>query len=109
MRAGTFGSDGMMPMETAVALLEGEARRRALHGREEPVFHQGEEVARVTKYSDNLLMFLLKGLKPEMYRETRRLEPTGASGGPMLTIDEMNDAQLRALLGEDDAPDESKE
>ena len=47
-------------METAVELLEGEARRRALHGREEPVFHQGEERARVPEYSD-----ALKAHKPQ--------------------------------------------
>jgi hypothetical protein len=49
--------------------LELEARRRAAIGVQEPVFHQGMQVALVRKYSDTLLIFLLKAHKPEMYRE----------------------------------------
>lgn len=57
----------------AVELLEQEARRRAVEGttRESGVYHQGQLVATEveTRYSDTLLIFLLKGLKPEKYRE----------------------------------------
>ena len=56
-------------VEIGVEALEDEARRRAYDGVEEPVFHKGEEVARVRKYSDVLLMFLIKAHKPEKYRE----------------------------------------
>lgn len=55
--------------EQAIESLEQEARRRAVHGTEEPVFWKGEQVGGVRKYSDTLLIFLLKGARPERYRE----------------------------------------
>lgn len=54
-----------------------EARRRAVQGVEEPIFYKGEVVKTVQKYSDNLLMFLIKGALPEVYRERYEF-----SGGP---------------------------
>lgn len=53
----------------AADLLEEEARRRAVAGVENPVFHKGEIVGHVTSYSDLLLIFLLKGLRPEKFRD----------------------------------------
>jgi len=61
--------------QAQAAALAAEADRRALHGVEEPVFHRGEVCGFVRKYSDNLLMFRLKALQPEKYRE--RHEVTG--------------------------------
>lgn len=49
--------------------LEMEARRRAVEGVQEPVFHKGEIVGSVTKYSDKLLEVILKAEMPEKYRE----------------------------------------
>jgi len=49
--------------------LEEEARRRAFSGVDEPVFYQGEVCGEVRKYSDTLLIFLLKGRRPDKYRE----------------------------------------
>lgn len=49
--------------------LEAEARRRAVEGVQEPVFHQGVAVGSVTKYSDKLLETILKAEMPEKYRE----------------------------------------
>jgi transposase-like protein len=66
----------------AADVLEDEALRRAALGWEEPVFYQGEQVATVRKYSDTLLIFLLKGIKPEKYRD--RTEHTGPGGFPMV-------------------------
>lgn len=57
--------------------LEDEARRRAYEGWEEPVWHQGEQCGTVRKFSDTLLIFLLKGLKPETYRERQSVELSG--------------------------------
>lgn len=68
-------------IEEAGDLLELEARRRAVSGVKEPVFYQGEECGYVRKYSDTLLIFLLKGAKPEKYRE--RFEHTGKDGKPI--------------------------
>lgn len=62
--------------ETAGETLEAEARRRAESGWDEPVFGKlpgkdtgSGQVGVVRKYSDTLLIFLLKGAKPEKYRE----------------------------------------
>lgn len=49
--------------------LEEEAIRRARDGIERPVFQGGLQVGMTTEYSDQLLMFLLKGMRPEKYRE----------------------------------------
>lgn len=55
--------------DAATEALEREARRRALDGREDPVYFNGQQVGTVRKYSDLLLMFLLKAKRPEVYRE----------------------------------------
>lgn len=56
-------------MNIKTEVLEQEAQRRAYHGVEEPVFHRGQVVGHTRKYSDLLLIFLLKARKPEVYRE----------------------------------------
>lgn len=63
--------------------LESEAQRRAVQGVKEPVFYQGEVIGHKVKYSDNLLMFLLKGKEPEQYRDNAKVEVTGDGGGPI--------------------------
>ena len=78
--------------EEAADALEGEARRRAADGVEEPVFYRGEVCGTVRRYSDTLLIFLLKGLRPDKYRERREL--TGTAGGPVQIIISELDAKL---------------
>lgn len=56
-------------LDAAADVLEAEARRRAHDGVLEPVFYQGYEVGQVRRYSDTLLIFLLKGARPEKFRE----------------------------------------
>ncbi len=58
--------------------LEDEAVRRAHDGVDEPVFYQGKACGVVRKYSDTLLIFLLKGRRPERYRD----RPSHAVGVP---------------------------
>lgn len=58
-------------------LLEHEAVRRAKDGVEEPVFHDGAIVGHKLKYSDLLMIFLLKARAPQKYRETIRNEHSG--------------------------------
>lgn len=78
----------------AVDTLEGEARRRAVDGVLEPVYQVGEKVGSIRKYSDTLLIFLLKGARPEVYRE--RFDHTGAlTLKPVATL---SDAELDAEL-----------
>lgn len=58
-------------------LLEDEAIRRAKEGWDEPVFYAGQQCGVIRKYSDTLLIFILKGLKPEKYRERYDHEHSG--------------------------------
>ena len=61
----------------AADILESEAFRRAVHGTERATgWYRGVAGGTVTEYSDILAIFLLKGLRPEKYRE--RMELKGA-------------------------------
>ena len=55
--------------EEASDHLESEARRRAVDGVEEKIYHKGEVVGTKLNYSDTLLIFLLKGALPHKYRD----------------------------------------
>jgi len=60
--------------------LEAEARRRALEGVREPVgFYKGTATEYVQRYSDTLLIFLLKARRPDVYRERFELAVTEAA------------------------------
>lgn len=73
--------------ECAIDVLETAARCRAVDGVRKPVLFQGEQVVIDEQpliefaYSDTLLIFLLKGLRPDKYRE--RYEVTGKGGEPL--------------------------
>lgn len=68
----------------ATEVLETAARRRAVDGvtTTTPIFHQGEVIYEVeeTKYSDTLLIFLLKARAPEKYRERVQMQHADADG-----------------------------
>lgn len=94
--------------EEADDILEREARRRAVEGVDEPVIHQGELCGvwvdkdgktvsqdtpdakliplTVKKYSDTLLIFLLKGQRPGKFRDNVKHEHSGPDGKPIETI-----------------------
>lgn len=61
-------------------MIEEEARRRAVEGVLTPVFYEGEEVGQVRKYSDQLLVMLLKGYKPKKFNRgvTAKFDGGGA-------------------------------
>lgn len=91
--------------EASIDLLEQEARRRALVGVTEPVYQNGKQVGQMQKYSDTLLIFLMKGARPQKYRDNARLELTGAGGGPIRSeaVESLNDHErqrLRQILDE---------
>jgi hypothetical protein len=67
--------------EAAGDRLEKEAWRRAVDGWEEPVFHQGRQVSTIRKFDSTLLIFLLKGTRPEKFRD--RFEHSGPGGTPL--------------------------
>jgi len=56
-------------LEEGTDILEDEALRRAVEGRERPVFYKGEECGQVKEYSDTLLIVMLKARRPEKYKE----------------------------------------
>lgn len=98
--------------EEACDRLETEARRRAIEGVEEPVIHKGElcyvtdrqsrqkRVLTVKKLSDTLLIFLLKGARPDKYRDNSKIEHSGAVNGFIRTkvdLSNLTDEQLSTL------------
>jgi hypothetical protein len=54
--------------EKAADVLLSEARRRAVAGYEEPVDAKNPAAGIIRRYSDEMLMFLLKAMKPDVYR-----------------------------------------
>ncbi len=84
-------------MRIATYGLEDEARRRAEEGVDEPVFYQGIECGTVRKYSDTLLIFLLKARDPK-YREKTAMELTGANGGPVELTETDRVSRVAAII-----------
>jgi hypothetical protein len=100
--------------------LEEEAIRRARDGVNEPVIYQGELCGlwvdehgtrvdagtpgasflplTVKKYSDTLLIFLLKGHKPDKFRENFTHEHSGPGGGSIPHAHGLSDAAALAAL-----------
>lgn len=111
--------------EEAAQTLEDEAIRRAHQGVDEPLSYKGqlsyperrasnvetrEEITivdtssppvAVRKYSDTLLQFLLKGFRPEKYRDRGSVELTGAGGGPIELVERLAAARQRMAQRED--------
>jgi hypothetical protein len=76
-----FAEQWDLALESAANILEEEAIRRATEGVLEPVFYKGEVAGYKTNYSDTLLMFMLRGLKPGVYRENQRGGETNINFG----------------------------
>ncbi len=64
-------------------MLKDEAYRRAYDGVDEPRYHQGEICGHVKKYSDTLLMFLIKQADPT-YREHFQVDHGNAGSRPFI-------------------------
>ena len=99
---GLFEAADKMAVDTLVS----EARRRAVQGVREPVgWFRGKAGAYVRRYSDNLLMFLIKAKCPE-YRDSTRVDlhphPVG-DGDPTGAGERELDAML-ATVGKPDTP-----
>ena len=67
-------------IEAATDAIEAEARRRAVEGVEEPVYYKGQECGRIRRYSDSLLLALLRAKRPQEYRDSGRVEIANAPG-----------------------------
>ena len=96
-----FARDYDEAMEEAADLLEAEAWRRALEGVAQPLIKAGQPVLdadgiaiTVRRYSDPLLVMLLRGCKPEKFQ--RRI-------GPSVITPDAN-AEIREIAADDDPP-----
>lgn len=94
-----FAREWHAAYEDAIDSLEKEAMRRAFEGWDEPVYQGGAMVGTIRKFSDTLLIFLMKGARPGKYRDNARIELTGADGGPVQTqaVDSLDDHEKRRL------------
>jgi len=93
----------------AVEFLELEARKRAAEGMRQYKFHEGTPILHpITgepyyeeKRSDTLLIFLLKALKPEMYRERSDVKmDVSHSGQVAVNVKQASEIRLE-MLGDD--------
>ncbi len=77
----TFAADWADALEGAADRFELEAVRRAVDGVEETRFYQGAAIGAVQRYSDRLLMFLLKARRPGVFDARMRagVHPQGDS------------------------------
>lgn len=76
--------------------LEEEAVRRAWHGVRKPVYTaSGRLAGHVTEYSDSLLMFSLKAIRPDKYRDRIGVEHSGS-----INTDTDLDTRIAARLAE---------
>lgn len=69
-----------------------EARRRALEGVEEVRYFKGEPVGTIRRYSDALLMFLLRAYRPGVYRNPDPVSPQHHE-----TLDKARDDLIKKL------------
>ena len=96
-----FAEEWDHALEAATDLLVDEAVRRAKDGVHEPQYYKGEIVGYTIKHSDAMLMFLIRGARPDTYRENARGGETNINFGiavlPMTAPNE-GDWQDRALL-----------
>lgn len=81
-------------LDEAADLLEAEAWRRALEGVAQPLLHAGQpvfnpagEAVIIRRYSDPLLVMLLRGCKPAKFQ--RRAGPAGAPFDPSASMREI--------------------
>jgi len=66
-------------LEEAADWLELEALRRAMDGTEEGRYFRGEMIGTITRYSDSLLMFLLKARRPSVFGTSQAHRLTSAN------------------------------
>lgn len=111
----TFAADWLTALDESADLLEQEARRRAEQGLRRLKFHNGATIMVQAQgpggellvnvdgqpimvpyveheYSDTLMIFLLKGIRPEKYRERTDVRHSGK-----VDIGALSDAELLAI------------
>jgi hypothetical protein len=85
---------------------EGEAYRRAVHGVDVPIVHRGEVTGAAKSRSDQLLMFVLKAMRPEIYRDGAEPEPDFDAPRLTITVEkpEAASGEPRAVSGAEESP-----
>ena len=78
-----FADEWEVAKRVGKEMLKDEAFRRAYDGVNEPKFHQGEICGHVRKYSDTLLMFLIKQSDPS-YREHFQIDHGNVGSRPFI-------------------------
>jgi len=81
-----FAAKWDQALQVGICTLEDEAVRRARDGVEEPIYQRGEYMGTMRRYSDTLLIFLLKSHKPSVYNTPQRVEGTGPDGAIQTTL-----------------------
>ena len=92
-----FSEDCKTAEAMANDLMEREARRRAIEGFDRPVIYQGRITGAYTDYSDARLTTLMKGNKPEKYKERTQL--SGTVGRPLTLDEETKEDVVSRILG----------
>lgn len=88
--------------ETATQVLEAEAFRRAKDGVEDFKLDRHGDRHPFVRYSDPLLMFLLKARRPERYRERFDHRVAGSVGAPPIGVNVTNQSQAEGDELDDD-------
>jgi hypothetical protein len=78
--------------ERTTERMEREAYRRAVEGVRSDIFFRDQVVGEEVKYSDTLLIFMLKSRRPDVYRENVKIEHSGH-----VDLSGMSDAALAEL------------
>ena len=90
-------------IEESLDLLESEARRRAFEGVDRTRYVGTGENAREyieTTYSDTLLIFLLKGGRPDKFADRQKQEISGPGGQPVELAPTVAAARLASILSD---------
>ena len=87
VRAGDpeFAASWDQAVESSLDDIESALRKRAVEGVDRPVFYQGEVCGHVKEYSDTAAIFLLKGRRPDVFRDRSESSVTVKSVAEELT------------------------
>jgi transcriptional regulator with XRE-family HTH domain len=92
-----FEAQVLEAIEAGTDVLEDEARRRAVEGTLRPVYQSGKLVGHVREYSDQLTVLLLKGRRPDRYRERVDVHQSAERATPT----QARSLDLRERLGDE--------
>jgi hypothetical protein len=93
-----FAAAWAQALEEASDRLEMEALRRAVDGVREDKFYRGAIVGQIIRYSDGLLMFLLKARRPDLFDSHAAGCRQGEDGDDNAASDARNVTELRRRM-----------